>query len=259
MGCQVEVEVRGELNELLHPDRRHRPFPVEVAAGTTVKDLAESVGIPHTEIDVIVVNGTSVPFGHQVGASDRVTIGATAGGLGISPVIHLLPPTPARPRFVLDVHLGRLARILRLLGFDAEWLRDASDEVLVQRSVQEQRILLTRDRALLKRSAVTSGYYVRQTERLLQAAEVLRRFDLFGAIDPFGRCLACNGLLEPVAKRDVEDQLPPRTRRDYTTFRRCASCHRVYWQGSHYDRLAQVVRELRREGARPGRSLSARA
>ena len=246
MARRVEVRFSGDLTDLLAPDRRHHPLNVEVGDGTTVKDLAESCGVPHTQIDVILVNGEPVGFGHQVADGDRVSVHPTSEGLDVPPHLRLLPKSPRRPRFVLDVHLGRLARTLRLLGFDAVWRNDIPDDELAAISTVEHRILLTRDRGLLKRAKVAHGYLVTETDRHRQVGEVLQRFDLAGAIAPFGRCLACNGLLEPVAKNEVEDRLPPRTRRDYDEFRRCTGCGRIYWQGSHYDRLAAVVEEIRR-------------
>jgi len=244
MRRRVEVRFYAELNDLLAPERRDRTVTVEVAEGTTVKDLAESLGIPHTEIDVILVNGESVGFGHRLRDGDRVSVFPVFEALDVTPLVRLRPQPLREPRFVLDVHLGRLARGLRLLGFDAWWSSDADDDELVAVSTRQQRILLTRDRGLLKRAAITHGYYVRQTDRRRELVEVLRRFDLVGAVIPFTRCLACNGVLTPVAKETVVDRLPPRTERDYHEFAACADCGRVYWRGSHYDRLAALVDEV---------------
>jgi len=246
MPHRVDVRFYAELNDVLPPDRRGQPITLEVAPGTTVKDLAESLGVPHTEIDVILVNGESVDFGHQVGQGDRVSVYPVFEALDVSPLVRLRPRPLREARFVLDVHLGRLARTLRLLGFDSLWRNDATDDELAAIAVDEKRILLTRDRGLLKRAKVTHGYLVRDTDRRRQIVEVLRRFDLFGAIAPFGRCLACNGELEPVPKAEVEQRLPPRTRQDYDEFWTCPDCGRIYWQGSHYDRLAALVKDIRR-------------
>jgi len=246
---KVSVEARffGELNDFLPPDRRDRPIRAAVATGTTVKDLAESLGVPHTEIDVIVVNSGSVDFAHRLEDGDQVRVYPVLSALDLAPPLHLRPPVSGKARFVLDIHLGRLARYLRLLGFDAVWRNDATDVELVAISRDENRILLTRDRGLLKRSIVTNGYYVRETARRHQIVEVLRRFKLFDAIEPFGRCLECNGLLEAVSKAEVEHRLPPRTRLDHDEFQRCAHCGRVYWKGTHYDRLCAVVDSIRSE------------
>ncbi len=245
---RIETRFHGELNDFVAPTGRGQPVESEVAPGTSVKDLVESLGVPHTEIDVILVNGVSVGFGHRLAHGDRVSVHPPSESVDVSPVTRLHPAPLRTPRFVLDVHLGRLARHLRLLGFDARWSNDATDAELARVSAVEQRVLLTRDRGLLKRREVTRGYFVRATVRSEQLQEVLTRFDLVGSIRPFGRCLACNGLLRPVAKSVVEDRLPPRTRRDYDEFHQCQGCGRVYWQGSHYDALRAVVDEAQRRG-----------
>lgn len=245
---RVETRFYAELNDLLPRDRRGLAFTVEVAPGTTVKDLAESLGVPHTEIDVILVNDEPVGLAHRIGDGDRVSVYPMFETIDVTSLVPLRPAPLDPPRFALDVHLGKLARGLRLLGFDTRWNSHASDEELVQTALGEHRILLTRDRGLLKRSAVTHGYLVRETAWRAQTQEVLRRFDLFEAIEPFRRCLECNGQLEPVAKADVEDQLSARTRREYDEFRRCLGCGRIYWRGSHFDRLRTVVDDLRRVG-----------
>jgi len=244
--AHVDVRFFGDLDDLVAPGRRNRSSTVSVHAGTTVKDLVESLGVPHTEVDVMVVNGRSVGFDEQVHEGDRVDAHPSSHDVEVTPLIRLRPLPPAAPRFLLDVHLGRLARYLRLLGFDAEWYPGAADEELARRSALEGRVLLTRDRGVLKRRAVVDGHLVRQTAPRRQIDEVLSRFELTAPFEPFGRCLACNGRLEDVAKDDVVGLLPPRTRRDYQQFRRCVSCGRVYWQGSHYDRLLALVDDLRR-------------
>lgn len=249
----VDVRFYAELNDFLAPARRGTTSSFMVGAGTTVKDLVESLGVPHTEVDVILVNGEPVGFSHRLLDGDRVSVYPVFESLDVAPVAHLRPRPLRRTRFVLDVHLGKLARDLRLLGFDARWANEASDEGLVATSLGEHRILLTRDRGILKRAAVTHGYLVRETLPRRQTVEVLNRFDLFGAVAPFGRCLACNGRTAPVAKDEVLDRLPPRTRRDYDDFRRCADCGRIYWRGSHYDRLRARVAEIL-EPAPGGRS-----
>jgi len=244
----VEVRVYAELNDFLAPGRRGHPFEVEVGPHTTVKDLAESLGVPHTEIDVITVNGESVGFAHRVASSDRVAVYPIFEALDVTPLIRLRPAPLRQPRFVLDVHLGRLARYLRLLGFDSLWGRDTNDVTLVRVSLREKRTLLTRDRGILKRAGLTHAYYVREQLPRRQVVEVLRRFDLFGAVLPFGRCLECNGKLQHVDKAEVYELLPPRTRRDFDEFRQCSGCGRVYWKGSHYDRLGILVDDVLAEG-----------
>lgn len=145
---------------------------------------------------------------------------------------------------MLDTHLGRLATYLRLLGFDTIWEHNCPDERLATISARERRILLTRDRGLLKRSAVTHGYFVRNTDPRAQLTEVVRRFDLYRLIRPFSRCLCCNTPLKDVAKSEVWDRLPPKVRACCDEFRLCPGCKRVYWKGTHYERMAQLIAQV---------------
>lgn len=243
-GVIVEIRFYAELDDLVAPARRGRASEVEVGPGTTVKDLAESLGVPHTEIEVILVNGRSVDFAYRLEPGDRVAVYPVFEAFDVTSVVRLRPAPLRQPRFILDVHLGRLARYLRLLGFDSLWRNDADDVALVRTSIGERRTLLTRDRGILKRAVLTHAYYVREREPRRQALEVLRRFDLVDAVAPFGRCLECNGVLVDVAKEEVEELLPPRVRQGFDDFRRCEACRRVYWKGSHYVRLRALVDDL---------------
>ena len=243
---QVVVRVYAELNDFLPPAQRHEPVRRSCSPRTSVKDLIESAGVPHTEVDLVLVNGASVDFATLVQDGDRISVYPVFEALDIAGVTRVRP-TPLRElRFVLDVHLGRLAAFLRLAGFDAVYRNDCEDAALV-RLAAGGRVLLTRDQGVLKRRAVLRGYWLRSTAPQAQLAEVLRRFDLVSAVRPFSRCLRCNACLEPVPKAEVLADLPPRTRESYDEFRRCSGCRRVYWQGSHFQalrrRLDQAIAE----------------
>lgn len=210
--------------------------------GQTVKHLAESSGVPHTEIGMITINGSTVGFEHQVREGDQVTINPAAAGNS---------PLAGEARFILDNHLGRLAAYLRMLGFDTAYHNNLDDDALARIADQEDRILLTRDRRLLMRKIVRQGYCPRSLDSYQQAVEVLRRFDLARQANPFRRCLRCNNLLAPVQKEAVLDQLQPLTRRYYEEFHRCLACGQVYWKGSHYERMQSLVHALRGEDPAP--------
>jgi uncharacterized protein len=151
--------------------------------------------------------------------------------------------------FILDNHLGKLARYLRLLGLDTLYVSDAADDAeLAQTAHDEQRILLTRDRGLLKRSKVIYGYCLRTRDSLAQLTAVLHRFQLHEEITPWTRCLRCNGLLRPVAKEAILDRLEPKTRRYFDEFRICEACGQIYWQGSHFAHLQKIVAQARAGG-----------
>jgi hypothetical protein len=232
-----------ELNDFLPPAQRQVAFEHEWRGAPSIKHLVESLGVPHTEVDLILVNDRSVDWAHQPQAGDRVAVYPVFEALDIMPLIRLRPLPLREVRFVLDGHLGRLAAYLRLLGFDTWYQNHVDDAVLAQTSKEEHRILLTRDQGLLKRSAVTHGYWVRATAPREQLREVMTRFDLQHQAKPFTRCLSCNGLLQSASPAEVNSEVPENAARFYSEFWRCTSCHKVYWQGSHYQRMARLVED----------------
>ncbi len=239
----AEVRFYAELRDFLTPARRSGHISHTFWEPGSVKDVIESYGVPHTEVEVILVNGQSVDFSYQVVDGDRISVYPVFESFDVSQLVRVRPRPLREVRFVLDVHLGTLARRLRLLGFDCHYERDASDDELVAISTTQRRILLTRDLGLLKRKVITHGTFVRATEPSEQVREIMRRFQLAGSIAPFTRCLACNGPLEAVAKAEVEQRLPPMTRQLYHEFSRCRDCRKTYWRGAHHERLVAMVAE----------------
>jgi uncharacterized protein with PIN domain len=197
-----------------------------------VKDFFESFGVPHTEAGSVLVNGVAVDFGHLVLGGDVIEVRPVVGPMSVG------------AGFVLDVHLGRLAAFLRMLGFDAMYRSCFEDPELARISARESRVLLTRDRGLLMRNEVVLGYWLRNTDSRLQVAEVVRRFGLVASFRPWTRCMACNALLQPISKAAVIGRIPPRTAECHDHFSECSGCARVYWQGSHYERMQRWVQEL---------------
>jgi uncharacterized protein with PIN domain len=247
---EVTVRVYGPLNDFLPFHRRQVSWPCVVEGQPSVKDLIESVGVLHPEIDLILVNGVSVPFDYAVRSADRIAVFPRFMALDI----HSLTRVRARPletvRFATDVHLGKLARHLRLLGLDTAYRTDADDADLAELAHHEERILLTRDQGLLKRRMVAHGYFVREKQPHRQLLEVLRRFGPFD-LRPFSRCLRCNHLLREVEKSVVDSALPPRTRQHYDRFEACSGCGRIYWKGSHWERLKDAIDAVLDEVSRP--------
>ncbi len=240
----VHMRFYAELNDFLSPTQRGKTFLHRIEGRVSIKDMIESLGVPHTEIDLILVHGVSVDFSYTVRPGDRISVYPVFEALDISPVLRLRPRPLRQSRFVLDVHLGKLARYLRLMGFDSLYRNDFSDDELAALSCRESRILLTRDRGLLKRNVVTHGYCVRDTRPQKQLLEILHRFDLFNSIRPFERCLQCNGRLEAIDKKSIQHRLGPTTRQHFTEFRTCAICHRIYWPGSHHQRMQEFIHAL---------------
>lgn len=241
---RAEFRFYEELNDFLPPEKRKVAFDYPLQRRASVKDIIEALGVPHTEVEVILANGRSVDFGYIVGNGDRISVYPMFESLDIRPLLKLRELPLRQPRFVLDCHLGRLARYLRHLGFDTLYRNDYKDERLAAISADEHRILLTRDRDLLKRRIVSHGYFVRNHDPRKQLDEVLDRFDLYADIKPFGRCTRCNGMVAAVDKNSILDQLEPKTLRYYDEFWRCDSCGQVYWEGSHFEKMKLLIAEL---------------
>ncbi|MGW5382277.1 Mut7-C RNAse domain-containing protein [Nocardia sp. NPDC003963] len=243
----LELRVYAELNDFLPPRSRFCVLRRPVRTHQTVKDIVEAAGIPHTEIDLLLVNGESVGFGHRPGPGDRLAVYPVFESLDIA-ALTLVRPRPLRePRLLVDVNLGGAARLLRLMGLDVRCEFDAGDARLADISLSDHRILLTRDRGLLARRIVTHGLFVRADLPVDQVVEVIDRLDLSNRLAPLTRCLRCGALLADVPEADIIDRLPPLTRRYHDTFRRCTGCDRIYWAGTHQHRLDDLVDRITSE------------
>lgn len=244
MSKTAEVHLHGELRDFLPAGASgtvRRTFDVS----GSVKDLIESCGVPHTEVAVILAKGRPVDFAHRVEDGDIVDAYPLRHELPFEPEVVVGPGPLVEHRFVLDVHLGALARFLRLLGFDCEWQRGRGDRELVEISSRQHRLLLTRDVGLLMHRDLARGYYVRETDPETQLVEVVRRFDLKPHLRPFTRCMVCNTELRAVDKASVAERLPLETRRHFHEFQQCDGCDRIYWKGSHHARLQVLVNRIR--------------
>ena len=237
----AEFRFRRATQDFLPATRFRGAFEYPFDGHPSVKDALEAIGVPHPEVDLVLVNGAPVAFTHPLQAGDRVSAYPRFHAVDVGDISLVRPAPIPEPRFLLDTHLGRLAAYVRLAGFDATYGRDWDDETLAETSRRERRILLTRDVALLKRSVIDHGYYLRHTDPRRQLAEVVERYDLAAAACPFTRCLRCNGEIEPVSKATVLDRLPPRTREHYHEFWRCPRCARVYWKGSHFEWMRRLL------------------
>jgi uncharacterized protein with PIN domain len=227
-----------ELNDLLPWQWRQRDIVHAFREPASIKDRIEAHGVPHTEVELVQINGEPVDFARPMQDGDRVSV---------YPFLAILEnPRPLRPpyprgRFVLDQHLGRLAAYLRLLGLDCVHRARFDDDALARVAIEEGRVLLSRDRRLLMHRAIVHGGFVHATDPMEQVPEVLHRFGAPEAIAPFTRCMACNGVLRLAAREEVEERLQPDTREYYTEFRECPDCHRVFWDGSHVRRMRAWV------------------
>ena len=250
----VAIRFYEELNFFLKKELRTRQIETEAAPGQTVKDLIESFRVPHVEVDLVLVNGESVDFSYQLREGDRISVYPVFERFDIGGGNHLRPEPLREPRFIADVHLGTLARRLRILGFYTEYDTHAEDEYLAARAAGEGLILLTRDRQLLMRKIVSHGLYVKATDPFEQVREVVARLDLYAKLQPFTRCVACNGRLHDLEPGSLQwekskYQIPQGVLKWGTVFRRCEGCGKVFWKGSHLKPLNRLLAQLEEDRA----------
>ncbi len=241
---RVTVRFYEELNRLLPPARRKTPFEVDAPPGCTTKALIENLGVPHTEVDLVLVNGESVDFSRKLAPGDRVSVYPVFESLDLTGTSRVRTVPLREVRFEADVHLGKLARLLRMTGFDTVYDNHREDPAIVAEARREQRIVLSRDRGLLKRRAVTHGYLVKSLEPRRQLAEVIARFDLARRVRLFTRCMSCNAPLMSVAREAILDHLPPSVAETCSEFSRCPGCARIYWRGTHWETMRKLAAEV---------------
>ena len=233
-----------ELNDFLAPERRRLAFDCPCAQSATVKHMIEALGVPHTEVELVLVNGESVGFGRMLQHGDRVAVYPKFEAFDIRPLLRVREQPLRDLRFVADAHLGGLARLLRMAGFDTLYDNNFDDGEIAAIAAQQQRIVLTRDRELLKRRAITHGCYLHTLKPAQQLRELFERLDLAASVRPFTLCLHCNVPLHPVAKALVLERIPPRARAFYDNFSTCDACRRVFWQGSHWQRMRALLDDV---------------
>lgn len=230
-----------ELNDFLPVGRRGQEFRVSFQEAETVKHLIESLGIPHTEVEIVVANDASVDFGYRVRDGDRIAVYPVFERLDVRSLVRIHDAPLRATRFIADAHLGGLARRLRMAGFDTVLAQREMDAEIVRRAEDEGRIVLTRDIELLKHRDLTHGLYVRALKPLEQFREILLRLDLAPSMRPFTRCTVCNETVGEVEGARVADRVPPAVRKRQSRFMACTGCGRVYWEGSHWRRMREVL------------------
>ena len=233
-----------ELNDFVARDCYKQTIAYRFGGQPAIKDPIEVLGVPHSEVDLILVNNESVGFDYQLQDGDRVAVYPVFESFNISPLQRLRPKPLRKTAFIVDVNLGKLARHLRMLGFDAAYNNRLRDREIVDIATRGKRIVLTRDRRLLFRKAITHGFWIRAVDVDTQLKEVLQRLDLYDQIKPLQRCMDCNGKIEAVATERVWSRLEPLTRRYYREFFRCSRCDKIYWSGSHVTHMTGVIRQL---------------
>lgn len=240
-GVSATFRFYEELNDFLAPEHRRRSFTRRCARAATVKHMIEALGVPHTEVELVLVNGESVGFDRPVREGDRIAVYPKFEAFDVTPLLRIRSRPLRHLRFVADAHLGKLAHLLRMAGFDTLYDNAYRDDQIERIALTEQRIVLTRDRDLLKRRGVTHGCYVRAPRSQAQLREVFARLDLARSARPLTLCLRCNRALQPVPKSLVDARLPQAVRERHRQFSTCPGCGRVYWPGTHWQRMLALL------------------
>jgi uncharacterized protein len=239
---RVRLKFHDDLTFFLKSKTSNEVIERNLDEKTSVKDVIESCGVPHPEVDLILVNSKPVDFSHPIIKDADIDLYPVQSQYLLFKEKRL--QVRSIKRFVADGHLGTLARNLRLFGLDVAYVRQAQDRQLLNVMEREDRALLTRDRRLLMHAIVRHGYCPRSQNAEDQTIEVIRRFHLFDSITPFTRCLRCNGPLQKVVKADIIQRLEPLTKIYYEEFRRCTGCGQIYWAGSHFSKLQRRLEKI---------------
>ncbi len=230
-----------ELNGFLAPPRRGHEFECRCAQEATVKHMIEALGVPHTEVELVLVNGESSGFERMLQQGDRVAVYPKFEAFDVSPLLRVRERPQQVMRFVADAHLGGLARLLRMAGFDPLYDNDLRDNEIEAIATQQGRIVLTRDRELLKRRSITHGCYLHALKPAQQLREIFERLELTRSVRPFSLCLYCNAPLHPIDKAAARQRIPPRAAALYERFSTCDVCQRIFWEGSHWRRMRALL------------------
>lgn len=233
-----------ELNDFLPENRRKKRFVHHFRERASIKDMIESFGIPHTEVDLILVDNESVDFNFIVEGGERISVYPVFESINIRSASKVRPEPLRETRFVVDTHLGKLARILRMLGFDSLYRKELTPDEIISKSLAERRIILSRSRDLLKRKEVTHGYCLTSTDPEEQARLVLKRFDLRENLHPFTRCMECNSPLEKLPRERAGAMVPGDVLARQREFKWCPACNKAYWKGSHFQKMAERIEGL---------------
>lgn len=243
----ISFRCYSELNDFLPAERKQKSFTLCLKTPVTVGEVIAYLGIPFSEVDLVLVNSYSAASNQRLYENDRVSLFPTFESFDISSLKASRQKPLRETRFILDAHLGKLAKYLRMLGFDTLYRNDYGDEEIIEIAFRENRIILTRDKQLLGSARVIRGYFVRSTEKHAQLKEVVNKFDLYSQFLSFTRCMTCNTRLVPVSSNEIKNKINADTARIFNQFFYCDSCDKVYWKGSHFERMEKLILSLIRE------------
>lgn len=235
-----------ELNDFLPSEKRKKKFSHKFKDNPSVKDMIESLGIPHTEVDLILVDNNSVDFSYLVQDKNEISVYPIFESFNIKKINKLRPIPLRETKFVLDVHLGKLARFLRMFGFDTTYKNNFCPREILKISKSEKKIILTKSRELLKIKDVTHGFCLQVSNPEKQLVQVLKRFNLFDDITPFSRCLICNEKLKSIQKEKILDKIPTNVKKWKQKFHICPKCKKIYWKGSHHENMKKFIEKIKK-------------
>lgn len=242
---EIYFRFYGRLKRFLPDDRQIRPYSHYFKGRQSVKDRIETVGVPHTEVELILANNRPVDFSYLVKTGDRIAVYPHFYQLELQDNYRLRPPYPGKPRFIADVHLGKLAKYLRRFNFDTIYQNDLKDQEIIDIGVEEDRIILTRDHGVLMRKQVTYGQFIHNDDSRIQLYEVAERYNLTEYYKGSeSRCVDCNSRLIEIDKEEIIDRLEPKTKMYFERFKICQECDKIYWEGSHYMRMEDLFKRI---------------
>jgi hypothetical protein len=233
-----------ELNDFLPKHRRKTDFEAKFKGKRSIKDMIEALGVPHTEIDLILVNGDSVDFNYILQDGDRVSVYPVFESLNVTNVTQLRKIPLRRNKFIADINLGDIVKYMRVLGLDLYYDPLLSTREIIEISKRENRVILTKSRKLLKFKDVSHGIFIRPGTTTEQIRRIIDHLDIKDNIKPFSRCLRCNALLNIVLKEKILDRIPPKTKEFCDEYVQCQSCDKIYWKGTHFINMKKVVRQI---------------
>ncbi len=238
---RVYIRLYGNLINL--SKIKEKNFTFEFTVSTSVKDIVESLGIPHTEVSLVLVDDKSVGWNFNPSNNSRISYYPFFYAIDISKISKVYYKVE-KLKFICDVHLGRLSKYLRMLGFDCYYKNDLSDEDIIQLSLREKRIILTMDRGILKNKKVTYGLLIRSKDIFEQTKEAVDRFNLYSKIKPLTRCLECNKKLKKISRKTASKTFPYLKDKYYKEFYLCPACNKIYYKGSHYERMKKILKDF---------------